>query len=100
MSCYAAGLRINEACHLQVADVDSKRMVLHVRHAKGGRERFAPTALASFQPPAGLPDAVNAERRLPDEGKLLRLDSLTEKWDAAAPRATEGPTAAAHRFGP
>jgi len=40
MSCYAAGLRINEACHLQVADVDSKRMLLHVRHAKGGRERY------------------------------------------------------------
>ena len=40
MTCYAAGLRINEACHLQVADVDSKRMLLHVRHAKGGRERY------------------------------------------------------------
>jgi len=40
MSCYAAGLRINEACHLQVADLDSKRMLIHVRHAKGGRERY------------------------------------------------------------
>jgi integrase/recombinase XerD len=39
MTCYAAGLRINEACHLRVADLDSKRMLLHVRHAKGGRER-------------------------------------------------------------
>jgi site-specific recombinase XerD len=40
MTCYAAGLRINEACHLQVADVDSQRMLLRVRHAKGGRERY------------------------------------------------------------
>jgi integrase/recombinase XerD len=39
-ACYAAGLRINEACHLRAADVDSKQMVLHVRHPKGGRERL------------------------------------------------------------
>jgi site-specific recombinase XerD len=40
MACYAAGLRINEACHLRAADIDSKQMVLHVRHPKGGRERL------------------------------------------------------------
>jgi site-specific recombinase XerD len=40
MTGYAAGLRINEACRLQVPDLDSKRMLLHVRHPKGGRERY------------------------------------------------------------
>ena len=40
MTCYAAGLRIAEACALQVADVDSGRMVLRVRDGKGGRERY------------------------------------------------------------
>ena len=40
MTCYAAGLRINEACHLQIPDLDSKRMLIHVRHPKGGRERY------------------------------------------------------------
>jgi site-specific recombinase XerD len=40
MTCYAAGLRINEACHLQIADIDSKRMLIRVRHPKGGRERY------------------------------------------------------------
>jgi integrase/recombinase XerD len=40
MSCYAAGLRINEACHVQIPDLDSKRMLLHVRHPKGDRERY------------------------------------------------------------
>jgi len=34
MTCYAARLRINEACYLQVADLDSQRMLIHVRHAK------------------------------------------------------------------
>lgn len=38
-TCYATGLRINEACHLQVADIDSRRMLIRVRHPKGGRER-------------------------------------------------------------
>jgi len=40
MTCYAAGLRIDEACHLRIADIDSKQMLLHVRHAKGGQERL------------------------------------------------------------
>jgi len=40
MTCYAAGLRINEACRLQVTDIDSQQNLIHVRHAKGGRERL------------------------------------------------------------
>jgi integrase len=39
MACYAAGLRISEACHLQVADIDSPRMLIRVRHPKGGQQR-------------------------------------------------------------
>jgi integrase/recombinase XerD len=40
MTCYGAGLRINEACHLRVEDIDSKHMLVHVRHPKGGEERI------------------------------------------------------------
>jgi integrase/recombinase XerD len=40
MTCYAAGLRISEACHLRVADIDSQRMVLRIRNGKGGQDRF------------------------------------------------------------
>jgi integrase/recombinase XerD len=39
-TCYAAGLRIGEACYLPVADIDSKQNVIHVRDGKGGRERY------------------------------------------------------------
>src|SRR5246127_5473117 len=35
---YAAGLRRAELCHLKVSDIDSERMVIHVRQGKGGRD--------------------------------------------------------------
>lgn len=36
---YAAGLRLSEVRHLKIADIDSQRMVLHIRQAKGGKDR-------------------------------------------------------------
>jgi len=42
MTTYGAGLRISETCHLRVADIDSGRMVLHIRGGKGGRDRIVP----------------------------------------------------------
>jgi integrase len=40
MTCYAAGLRLGEGCRLRVEDIDSQRMVLHIRCGKGNRERL------------------------------------------------------------
>jgi site-specific recombinase XerD len=39
---YACGLRLKELLGLQVADIDSARMVLHIRHGKGQKERMVP----------------------------------------------------------
>ncbi|MGW8266113.1 MAG: site-specific tyrosine recombinase/integron integrase [Longimicrobiales bacterium] len=36
---YSAGLRVGEAVRLRVADVDSDRMVIHVRSGKGRKDR-------------------------------------------------------------
>jgi integrase len=35
MMLYAAAVRPAEPCHLQVCDIDSKRMVIHVRQGEG-----------------------------------------------------------------
>jgi integrase/recombinase XerD len=40
MSAYAAGLRVSEVTRLRVADIDSQRMVLRIRQAKGQKDRF------------------------------------------------------------
>ena len=50
MAAYGCGLRIFEACALRVNDIDSKRGLIHVRRAKGGRERYVmlPKQLLAF----------------------------------------------------
>ena len=42
MTVYGCGLRLSEAVHVRIADIDSKRFQLRVSHAKGGRERLVP----------------------------------------------------------
>jgi integrase len=39
---YSCGLRLKELLGLQVGDIDSARMTLHIRHGKGQKERFVP----------------------------------------------------------
>lgn len=41
MITYSSGLRISETAHLKVTDIDSKRMMVRVRHGKGGKERYS-----------------------------------------------------------
>lgn len=37
---YSCGLRTREGVSLQVENIDSTRMVVHVRHGKGGKDRY------------------------------------------------------------
>jgi len=42
MTLYATGIRRAELCRLQVTDIDSPRMVIHIRHGKNDRDRDVP----------------------------------------------------------
>ena len=39
---YSCGLRLLEGVQLQVTQIDSDRMVLHIRRGKGGQDRYVP----------------------------------------------------------
>jgi len=42
---YACGLRLMEVLNLQVSDIDSARMLVHVRQGKGNKDRLVPLSL-------------------------------------------------------
>lgn len=46
MLLYSTGIRNAELRHLQVPDIDSRRMLIHIRHGKGGRDRYVPLSPA------------------------------------------------------
>ena len=72
MLLYATGMRRTEASQLKVSDIDSQRMVLHIRQGKGARDRDVPLS-----------------------GKLLQ--ALREYWRWKKPRNFLFPSSAAHR---
>jgi len=46
---YSLGVRLQEALHLQVSDIDSGRMLVHVRRGKGHKDRLIPLTPQTLQ---------------------------------------------------
>jgi integrase/recombinase XerD len=46
---YSLGLRLQEALHLQVGDIDSARMVVHVHRGKGAKDRYIPLPVRTLR---------------------------------------------------
>jgi site-specific recombinase XerD len=45
---YALGLRLQEGTHLQISDIDSERMFVHVHKGKGAKDRYIPLPYAAL----------------------------------------------------
>ena len=46
---YSCGLRLKEGLGLKVNQIDSRRMVIHIREAKGNRDRYVPLPESTLQ---------------------------------------------------
>ena len=46
---YSMGLRLGEGLRLQVGDIDAERQRVHIRNAKGNKDRFVPLPLNTLQ---------------------------------------------------
>ena len=46
---YACGLRLREGVHLQVRNIDSDRMMVHVQHGKGAKDRYVPLPVPTLE---------------------------------------------------
>ena len=85
---YACGLRLKELLGLRVADIDSARMVLHIRHGKGQKERLVPLSprvlellrayWRKYRPTTWLFPGIEPTRALTD-GTVQRLCRRTAK---------------------
>lgn len=46
---YSCGLRLREGTRLQVGDIHSSRMLVHIRNGKGGKDRYVPLPQRSLE---------------------------------------------------
>jgi site-specific recombinase XerD len=83
---YGCGLRLEELTHLQVPDIDSARMLIHVRSGKGNKDRLVPLSarlLAElraywrrYQPRPWLFPGANADRPISGSNMQRRFAQL------------------------
>jgi integrase/recombinase XerD len=91
MLIYSAGLRVSEAVHLRLFDIDSERMTLHIRNAKGGKDRYAllspivHQALRDYWKACRFKDYVFPSKK--DSNKSLSTHRASQIFKSAKTRA-------------
>jgi integrase/recombinase XerD len=65
---YAMGLRLQESLNLQVADIDSKRMLVHVHRGKGAKDRLVP-----------LPQSTLHVTTVGEEAAIARINAVMKR---------------------
>lgn len=84
---YGAGLRVNECCTLRIKDIDFASGVIHVRAAKGAKDRTAPMPerlKGSLQEHLVGVAKMHAEDRMRGGGLAPLPNALEKKFPQAA----------------
>lgn len=88
---YSAGLRLGEVCRLRVADIDSSRMLIRIRQAKGKKDRYVPLSpfaldlLRAFWRQTRPPDLLFPNQK--DPARPLSPSTVQRAVKVAAQRA-------------
>jgi integrase/recombinase XerD len=94
---YAGGMRVSEVVHLRLEDIDSGRMMIHIRQGKGWRDRYVPLSprlLAvlreywkEYRPPEWLFPGQPADQPL-TTGTVMRHFRRVRRLSALGKQAT------------
>lgn len=91
MLIYSSGLRVSEAVKLRVSDIDSQRMTLHIRDAKGHKDRYVmlspvmDQALRAYWKVCRFSNYVFPSKDNPD--KAISIGMASQKFKAAKTKA-------------
>lgn len=95
---YSAGLRIGELINLKIGDIDSSRMIIHIKSAKGNKDRVVPLSnkllvmlreyYKEYNPTSYLFEGL--------QGSKYSTSSFNKLLKAAAKRAKVNKTITAH----
>jgi integrase/recombinase XerD len=104
---YSCGLRLQEGTHLQVADIDSARLMIHVRHGKGAKDRYVPLPQRTLQllrqywvthrnPVLLFPSPGHGEVPLASSTESMHKSSVQDAFHAALKESGNNKRASVH----
>ena len=92
---YSCGLRLQEGVHLEVRDIDSDRMMVHVRQGKGAKDRYVPLPVHTLEMLRGywvthrhsvwlFPSPIPAEVPLSAASKAMSVRGVQRCFEVAS----------------